>query len=228
MDQMEILIVDDQILFAESLKSVLENDAPDMHVVSIAHNGKEAIDLVIEEPPDLILMDVRMPVVNGVQATQAIHEIHPEIKILMLTTFDDDEYVQQAIKYGAAGYLLKDINPAELIMAIRAVMAGTILLSPSIMKKLAETADGTRKSAVNDMNSSPFLLLNRREKDVLHLLIQGYDNRQIADTLILGQQTIKNYISGIYTKLGVHNRVQIMNLAAEYGYKSTPQLPEGG
>lgn len=107
MDQMEILIVDDQILFAESLKSVLENDAPDMHVVSIAHNGKEAIDLVIEEPPDLILMDVRMPVVNGVQATQAIHEIHPEIKILMLTTFDDDEYVQQAIKYGAAGYLLK-------------------------------------------------------------------------------------------------------------------------
>lgn len=122
-----IIIADDQKLFATSLKSVLENDDKELSVIGIAGNGKEAVDLADRLKPDLILMDVRMPIMDGVEAVRIIHQRLPEIKIIMLTTYDDDEFVNQAILHGSVGYLLKDIEPQELIVSIRAVISGRVL-----------------------------------------------------------------------------------------------------
>ena len=122
-----IIIADDQKLFATSLKSVLENDDKELSVIGIAGNGKEAVDLAGQLKPDLILMDVRMPIMDGVEAVRIIHQRLPEIKIIMLTTYGDDEFVNQAILHGSVGYLLKDIEPQELIVSIRAVISGRVL-----------------------------------------------------------------------------------------------------
>jgi len=127
-----IIIADDQKLFATSLKSVLENDDKELSVIGIAGNGKEAVDLAGQLKPDLILMDVRMPIMDGVEAVRIIHQRLPEIKIIMLTTYGDDEFVNQAILHGSVGYLLKDIEPQELIVSIRAVISGRVLFDPAV------------------------------------------------------------------------------------------------
>lgn len=216
MKSLRIMIVDDQVLFAESLKRVIENDIPDFSVVRIAHNGSEALAHIQNNAaPDLILMDVRMPEMNGVEATKAIKEAFPHVKIIMLTTFDDDEYVHQAVKYGASGYLLKDISPADLILSIRAVMTGSVLLSPSVVSKLVDLRADKETGALQD-GGNAFLSLNKREKEVFAQLSKGLDNREIAEALFLGQQTVKNYISSIYAKLNVRNRMQAMYLASKY------------
>jgi len=162
-----------------------------------------------------------MPELSGVDATRIIRHNYPDIKILMLTTFDDDEYVQCAIKFGASGYLLKDKNPSELILSIEAIMAGNSLLSESIMEKLVgyinlPQPNQNSKKKVEDLLS----VLSRREREILSQLIQGYDNAQISSNLILGQQTVKNYISSIYSKLGVKNRSQAIKLVMEMEYNA--------
>ena len=142
MEQIKVLLVDDQVLFVESLKKVIQADAWDITVAGIAHNGREAVDFVKHNTVDVILMDVRMPVMDGVEATAAILKKNPDTKIMMLTTFDDDKYVQEALYYGAIGYLLKDIPPEELLRSIRSIKDGNVLFSPKVASKLVKHMDG--------------------------------------------------------------------------------------
>ncbi|MBN2618136.1 MAG: response regulator transcription factor [Spirochaetales bacterium] len=216
---MKILLVDDQLLFLESLKIVIENLASDMKVISLAGNGKEAIAKVEEEKPDLILMDVRMPVMDGVAATKIIKKIYPKVHIIMLTTFEDDEYVKEALLNGAAGYMLKNIPPEMLISSIRAVASGAILISPSVAGTLLENVSHRKplgdKVAKEDIPHW-YKELNHKEKEILKLLVDGKTNSEIADTIYVGPQTVRNYISVIYSKLDVKNRAEAIRKALEF------------
>jgi len=213
-----VLLVDDQVLFAESLKTVLETRAKDINIVGVAYDGLQALKFVEKEHPDIVLMDVRMPNMDGVETTRILIEKYPEIQIVMLTTFDDDEYVHEALHHGAAGYLLKDIPPYELITAVRAVKEGSVLISPVIAKKLVDQSFNIdHKISAEDespnTNSNWIETLSKREKEVLHLIAQGYDNREIAESLFIAEQTVKNHVSVIYSKLGASNRMQAMKMA---------------
>ena len=209
----KILIADDQRLFAESLKTVLEHDNPDIVITGVASNGKEAVAMAREDEPDLILMDVCMPVMNGVEAVQLIHEAQPNIKIIMLTTYDDDEYVYQSMRLGSSGYLLKDIRPWELHISIRAVLAGQVLLDASTVSSLMKHSGSKAPGEVPPLLKS----LTKNEKQVLYLLSKGMSNIEIAKAFFLTHQTIKNYVSSIYAKLNVANRSQAIKLAIDYG-----------
>ena len=219
MDKIKLLLVDDQTLFVESLKTVLRTRAKDMIVIGVANDGPAALAMVAAEQPDVVLMDVRMPGMNGVEATRQLKEKFPVIKVLMLTTFDDDDYVIEALKFGAVGYLLKDMPPAVLIKAIRAVHEGGVLISPKVAAKIVDKLvyhPGKERSP----DSEPSLLANdlsNREKEVLHLLAQGLDNKEIAAKLFIAEQTVKNHVSIIYSKLGVHDRFQASRKANEIG-----------
>lgn len=211
------VLVDDQVLFLESLKRVLEADAPDIDIVGVAHNGEEAIRVVGDTNPDVVVMDVRMPVMDGVEAVRILREHFPEVRILVLTTFDDDDYVYDALHYGAHGYLLKDIPPSELITDIRLAMEGPIQLSPAIVSKLiAHKLTGQR-----DVGSGhPQWLddLNEKEKQILRLIVQGMDNGEIAAAQFLAIQTVKNYTSIIYAKMGARNRAHAVGIAVVAGF----------
>ena len=205
-----IVIADDQRLFVEGLCYILESRASDMKVVATAANGREAIAAVDEHHPDLVLMDVRMPELDGVEATRIIHRAHPECRILMLTTFPDDEYVHSALQSGAVGYLLKNRPLVELISSIRAVNDGVMLIDPSVSEALFHRPDdGWRPSEeIEDLIAT----LTQREREVLYLLVQAHDNKQIADSLQVAMQTVRNYISSIYNKLQISNRMDLVKM----------------
>ena len=218
MEKLKILLVDDQILFAESLKTFLVNYAPDIEVLGISQNGKEACDFVQNKKPDIILMDVHMPVMDGVEAVKNIKANYPEIKIIMLSTYDEDEYVRSALLSGASGYLLKDISPTELIISIRALNAGTLQISPSIAQKLIQNTyvEGENTSQTSNMDFNKFEWLNtltKREREIFTLIATGHDNEEIAEKLDLALQTVRNQVSTIYSKLGVKDRFEIIRLA---------------
>lgn len=217
MEKLKLLLVDDQRMFAESLKTFLNNYADDMDVIGIAANGQKACEFVQEIQPDIILMDVRMPVMDGVEATQRIKGLYPNIKIIMLTTYDEDDFVRSALLKGASGYLLKDISPTELIVSIRALNSGMIQISPSIAKNLIQ-----RTYVENDpFEAQPSLkkklewldTLTKREHEIFALLATGKDNNQIAQELGLSDQTVRNKVSTIYSKLEVKDRFEIIQLA---------------
>ena len=218
--RIRVLLADDQVLFVESLRTVLETRAEDFEVVGVAFNGREALQLVMEKHPDIILMDVRMPEMDGVEATKIIHETYPDIHVLMLTTFDDDEYVVEALNHGAAGYMLKDIPPADLIVSLRAVCKGSIIISPQVANKLLRIREGEGKpedsgeSRPRPIPDGSFLrYLSKREIEILGLIGTGADNVRIARKLSIAEQTVKNHVSVIYSKLHIHNRMQAMKLA---------------
>lgn len=218
METLKILLVDDQILFAESLKTFLVNYASDIEVLGISQNGKEACDFVQNKKPDIILMDVHMPVMDGVEAVKNIKANFPEIKIIMLSTYDEDEYVRSALLSGASGYLLKDISPTELIISIRALNAGTLQISPSIAQKLIQNtyveAENTSQTSNMDFNKFEWLnTLTKREREIFTLIATGHDNEEIAEKLDLALQTVRNQVSTIYSKLGVKDRFEIIRLA---------------
>lgn len=219
MDKIKLLLVDDQTLFVESLKTVLRTRAKDMIVSGVANDGPAALVMVATEQPDVVIMDVRMPGMNGVEATRQIKEKFPATRVLMFTTFDDDDYVIEALKLGAVGYLLKDMSPEELITAIRAVHEGGVLISPKVAAKIVDKLvyqPGKERSP----DSEPISLTNdlsNREKEVLRLLAQGLDNKEIAARLFIAEQTVKNHVSVIYSKLGVHDRFQASRKANEIG-----------
>lgn len=217
MEQIKVLLADDQILFLESLRVVLEKMAEDIRVVGIAKNGREAMEITVALRPDIILMDVRMPELNGVESARVIIERFPGIKIIMLTTFDDNDYVIEALGFGAVGYLLKNVSPADLVAAIRAVYEGNVLIAPRVASKLVQklSISNYEHSRMDITIQSPDWIgqLSNREKEVLGLIAQGYSNKEIARQLYIGEQTVRNYVSIIYCKMGVKDRVLVAKMA---------------
>jgi DNA-binding NarL/FixJ family response regulator len=213
LDKTRIIIVDDQLLFAESLKTVLETRSRNIEVIDIAINGKEAVKMAGIHAPDLILMDIRMPEMNGVEAVKIIKEKTPDIKIIMLTTFDDDQYIYNALNNGADGYLLKNTPPEKLISSIEAARNGLVLISPNIIKHLAE--DSVKQTVIHE-KPAWFDELSKREKQVLKLLSNGLNNLEIAEELFIAEQTVKNHVSLIYAKLGTHDRLKVIRISKNH------------
>ncbi|MGC9311717.1 MAG: response regulator transcription factor [Sediminispirochaetaceae bacterium] len=226
MDKIRVVLVDDQVLFVESLQTVLELRSDDIEVVGTAHDGEAGLELIRKTRPDIVLMDVRMPGMDGVEATRRLHQDYPDIKVIMLTTFDDDIYVREAMQYNAVGYILKNIPATNLINSIRAVRSGTIQLSPSVMHKIVdqdaspdslqgkqrtlESRPGRNRGGASGLSAADF---SRREREVLYLLSKGLDNKAIGDQLFIAEQTVKNQISKIYGKIGIHDRFKAAEIA---------------
>lgn len=228
-----ILIVDDQVLFAASLKVVLAGFGQRVFdVVGTAKNGRECLDFLETQQPDLILMDVRMPEMDGVEAAARVHRLYPDIHIMMLTTFDDDAYVAQALSAGATGYVLKNVEPDELAACVLAVAKGTLLVSSSVGYRFfhqelpppVSGEDPERRKRILYLQSR-FPDLKKREAEVLHLVLQGMDNHEIANVLGIASQTVKNYTSMIYTKIGVEDRLHAIRLLRPTGFDvATPPV----
>ncbi|MBN2617824.1 MAG: response regulator transcription factor [Spirochaetales bacterium] len=202
MNSIKIVIADDQILFSESLKTVLETRGDSIEVVAVACNGKEAIRKVEIFKPNIVLMDIRMPEMDGVEATRIIRSEFPQTKILILTTFDDDEYISKALKCGATGYLLKNTPPNELLAAIYNAQNGMVMISPSVAAHLANAIELNIPVKKPDWISR----LSKREREVLKFISMDLENREIAEKLFIAEQTVKNHISLIYSKLETHSR----------------------
>ena len=220
MEKIRLLLVDDQTHFINSLENVITNRTDDIEIVGIAENGIKALQLVEELNPSIILMDVRMPMMDGVECTKIVVRNHPEIKIMIFTTFDDDEYIFKAIEFGAVGYILKNMLPNELITSIRAVHEGIFQMSPSIVKKLAErhNQDIAQNTFTSQESMPPWMTqLRIREREVLLLLCQGYSNKEIGERLFIAEQTVKNYTSHIYEVMGVENRFAAQRMGLEAG-----------
>lgn len=198
-----LILVDDQPLFRQGLASLLSLEE-DLEIVGEANNGKEAITLTSQLLPDIVLMDVRMPVCNGVEATREIHERYPWIRILVLTTFDDDEYVWQSLEAGALSYLLKSTPAPEVAAALRALHQGHSQLGPTIAAKIFSRLKSPQETSSQDWQQ----LFTKQEQKILQLLGQGKNNKEIAATLHLTEGTVKNYLSNIFSALGVRDRTQ--------------------
>lgn len=214
-----ILISEDQMLMRQGLHTVLELE-PGFQVVGEAANGEEAIERYNElqqqgKGPDVVLMDIQMPVKNGVQATAAITTAHPGARVIILTTFDYEDYVFEAIKAGAMGYLLKDVPAEELTSTIRKVYAGEPFIQPKVASKLLVEFGRRGRTTANQSTGSVDEELSTREIEVLKLLAAGASNREIADKLVLAEGTVKNHVSNILSKLHAENRTHAANLARE-------------
>ena len=213
----KIMIADDQELIRESLRIVL-NINSDMTVVGVAENGQETIDMVRAKKPDVILMDVRMPILDGVQCTRLIKEAHPEVRIIILTTFDDDEYVYNALKYGASGYLLKGVSVPELTQAVRTVVSGGAMINPNIalkvVKLFSQLAQGNFSVPVEEGAAA---LLSRTERKVTLLVGRGLSNKEIAEKLCLSEGTVRNNLSAALSKLNLRDRTQLAIWAVQTG-----------
>lgn len=214
-NQVKLLIVDDQALFREGLRTLLSVQ-PDFDVVGEAGNGEEAIRLAANLRPKVILMDLRMPVLDGVSATRRLHEILPECRVIVLTTFDDDELVFDGLRAGAVGYLLKDVNSEKLFEAVRAADRGEYFLLPSITAKVMAEFARLSKPAPKTMET---LLepLSTREIEILKLVATGASNKEIAETLVIAEGTVKNHLTSIFSKLDVKDRMQAVIKAGEFG-----------
>lgn len=199
----KVMLADDQVILAEGIKSVLETDGG-IEVVGVAGDGALAVEMAGKERPDVVLMDIRMPNMNGVAATKKIKEILPDCKIIILTTFDDSDYILSAINVGACGYLLKDIGGAALIDAIRNAYAGDTILPSQIAKKITEAA--MMVSSDREIKLKKAFGLSDREAGIAMMILDGFTNRQIASALKLSDGTARNYISTIYLKLDADNR----------------------
>jgi len=210
-----LLLCDDQALFREGLRTLLSVQ-PDFKVVGEAANGEEAVRLSVLLTPDVILMDLRMPVMDGVLATQRIHSVTPKCKVIVLTTFDDDELVFDGLRAGAICYLLKDVSSDKLFEAIRAADRGEYFLQPSITAKVM--AEFSRLSRLAPMPVESMAdPLSPRELEILRMVATGASNREIAESLIIAEGTVKNHLTNILSKLNVRDRMQAVLRAKEYG-----------
>ncbi|MFF8844941.1 response regulator [Streptomyces sp. NPDC015127] len=214
-----VLIVDDQAMVREGF-SVLLNAMPDIEVVGEAVNGREAVRRVAELAPDVVLMDIRMPELNGIDATREIVAADGGAKVLVLTTFDLDEYVYQALRAGASGFLLKDASARQLADGVRVVAAGEALLAPTVTRRLitefSRLAENPRPAAMTQVGD-----LTERETEVLVLIAQGLSNAEIASHLVVAESTIKTHVSRVLVKLGLRDRTQ----AAVFAYEARLVTP---
>ncbi len=209
-----VLIVDDQTVVRAGLAAIVGSD-PEVEVVGEGGNGEEALALIEAHSPDLVLMDLQMPVMNGVQATRRLKRDHPTLPVLVLTTYAADEWVFDAVHAGAAGYLLKDTRPAELIGAIKGTVAGETFLDPAIAGKVLRQA--ARSQSHSPQPANLIQNLSPRELDVLALVVKGLNNRQIGEKLHLATGTVRNHVSVIMAKLAVSDRTQAAVLAVKMG-----------
>lgn len=218
-----VLIADDQELVRSGFRLILET-RPDIEVVGEAASGEQAIVLASELEPHVILMDIRMPTLDGIEATRQIIASDSKTRILVLTTFDVDEYVYEAIRAGASGFLLKDVRPADLIDAIRLIADGNALLGPTVTRRLLD------RFATVDVQSDPTIIssLTDRERETLQLLASGLSNAELAQRLFLSETTVKTHVSSILRKLGVRDRVQAVIAAYNAGLVQPQQTSPNG
>jgi len=220
-----VLLADDQDLVREGLRMIIDAD-PELAVIGEASNGVEAITRTRELDPDVVLMDIRMPDLDGIEATRRIVAAQAHARILVLTTFDLDEYVYRAMTAGATGFLLKDASREQLTSAIRTAASGEAMLAPAITRRLIEEFC---KRPPMDVHPPALTQLSRRERDVLLLVARGMSNAEIAQELFLGETTVKSHLARIFTKLGLRDRVQAVVFAYETGLvrpndAGTPQV----
>jgi DNA-binding NarL/FixJ family response regulator len=216
METLRVLIADDQAITRQGLRTLLAS-VPEIEVVGEAVNGAEVIELASTLEPDVILMDLKMPVINGIEATRRLHRASPHIAILIVTIFEDDTSVFPAIRAGASGYLLKDADQAELLRSIQTVAAGGVIFSPGIARRVLHYV------AELPANAPPqaFDELTTREREILELIAHGYSNPEIADRLVLSVKTVSNYVSNVLLKLQAADRTKLMLMALEAGFGQT-------
>ncbi|MEW2506177.1 MULTISPECIES: response regulator transcription factor [unclassified Amycolatopsis] len=206
-----VLICDDQELVRVGLRMIVDSQ-PDLDVVAEAGDGAEAVRIARERRPDLVLMDVRMPVLDGVAATERICAALPDVRVLVITTFDLDEYAYSALRAGASGFLVKDAPSDEMLVAIRGVLRGDAMVSPSVTRRLLD-----RYLTGRPVESAKLGSLTEREKDVLGLIARGLSNTEIAGKLFIGETTVKTHVGRVLAKLGLRDRVHAVVFAYESG-----------
>ena len=215
-----VILIDDQQIIREGLKMLLSLD-DDINIVAEGTDGSEALELIEKYNPDVLLMDIRMPIMNGVEATKLVKEKYPDIKILILTTFNDNDYIFDSLKNGANGYLLKDAGSDEIIDAIKNVYKGNLLIHANIANKLTQVLNNnnnnnnnnneiSQKEASIDLN-----ILTPREKEVANLVAKGFNNKEICSTLFLSEGTVKNYVTRILDKLELKSRTEVAILISK-------------
>ncbi|CUX37798.1 response regulator transcription factor [Clostridium sp. C105KSO13] len=213
----KVLIADDQELIRQSLEIVL-NSKKDIEVSGIAADGQEVIQSVRKNKPDIVLMDVRMPKMDGVSCTKIIKEVYPQVKIIILTTFDDDEYVFNALKYGASGYLLKGVSMDELCDAIRTVYSGRAMINPDIAAKVLKLfSQMAQTNYTIPVEEKSIKALTKTEWKLIFQVEKGASNKEIADALNLSEGTVRNYLSAILNKLNLRDRTQLAIWAVQTG-----------
>jgi DNA-binding NarL/FixJ family response regulator len=207
-----VLICDDQEIICEGLQKILSTD-PEIQVTGTAFDGQEAVEQVRLSPPDVVLMDLKMPRMNGVQATRAIRQSHPDVRVLILTTYDDDEWLFDAVRSGASGYLLKDTPRDDLLEAVKGTAAGKSYVDPSVTGKILAQLEHTTPAEP----APTTIRLSQREREILRLLARGLANADIAHQLYLSEGTVRNYTSALFEKLGVSDRTQAALVALQMG-----------
>jgi DNA-binding NarL/FixJ family response regulator len=212
-EELRIVVADDEALFRSGLSMIIESE-PDLTVVAEASDGQQAVDAVRTHRPDVVLMDIQMPRLNGITATAAIVALNLPTRVLVLTTFGRDEFVYDALRSGASGYLLKTVLPAQLVQAVRSVAAGDALLAPALTRRLIEDWVGRPRPNAHD---SRLARLTDREREVLALVGRGLSNSEIATELHLSESTVKTHLARLLTKTGARDRIQAVVLAYETG-----------
>lgn len=219
MDRIRILLADDHVMVREGTRQLLERQ-PDLAVIAEAGNGKEAVELVARERPDVAILDISMPVMNGIEATRGIKKIAPQTAVLVLTAYDDDEYVFAILEAGAAGYLLKNARGSEVIEAVRRVHQGESVLHPSIAQKVL------RRIVRDGQPDGQEIPLSEREQEVLTLAARGLSNREIATELVLSPRTIQSHMANIFGKLQVGSRIEAVMTALRHGWITLEDIPK--
>ena len=214
MSKMRIVLVDDHEVVRLGLKVLLEQ-SDHFEVVGEANNAKEAVEITGKFRPDIVLMDIRLPGASGIEACEEITQLYPEVRVVMLTSYAEDEMLFSAIRAGASGYLLKQINSEDLIHSLESVRRGDALLDPMVTQRVFQEV----RRAVKEEEASAFAILSQQEKHVLILVSEGKTNREIAKSLFLGEGTVRNYVSSILSKLGASKRAEAAAYAVEHNLK---------
>lgn len=214
MEPLRIVIVDDQVMFRENLKIVIELCMHDAKVVGLAANGQEGLQVIEETKPNLVIMDINMPVMSGVECVRKLREAGNEVNVLMLTMFDEDEYMLESLQLGAVGYILKDTEPEKFTAALQSLQSGCTLLSQQVAKRIASSLlqknDNTKPENVW---RESLIKLTQREQEILRHIGLGEDNQEISSKLFLSEGTVRNYVSAIYEKLDLKDRAQAVRFA---------------